>query len=123
MGRAINSPADLANENKQFLQDDRSVLDAYNKDEQFRIFCPVKYIKKRILRFFLLFFILSVFFYKLFAVVLIPCYVLAFYKYRIFVGHIKTLNISGKKMWVILCIWIIMTIVCGILIRKAFFTV
>lgn len=97
MGRAINSPDDAANENKQFMQDDLSVLDAYDKEEQFCIFCPVKYIKKRILRFFLLFFILSVFFYKLFAVVLILCYVLAFYKYHIFVGHIKTLNISGKK--------------------------
>ncbi len=68
---------------------------------------PRRFFFRRMLRLFLMLFVISFFTIGIFIIPLIPCYIIAFHKISVFANWCQTLNLSYKKI-MIFCICVLL---------------
>lgn len=119
MGVVVSDPSQLGaiQLSEQGIFDISEIFSAENGQEYF-MSLPRKYVFRTVLRLSLVSFILALLSYRILIFPIIPCYVIHFFKIRIFTDWCRVVNISPKKMWIFFTITLILFEIAAVFVRR-----
>ena len=96
---------------------DLDILSSIRRGGQYYIFAPRKFLLKKFARYASTFAFIALVSYPLVAAALAIWTLVALYKFHIFTGYLAALNISRKKVWAIMLVWIFLVEIAGVFFR------